>query len=259
MREVVPDITVTIVFHCEGSYVVPALGSMKRLVEITRDAGIVVETRALLDKANDETRHLVSLRGAWLDDICEVSFGDLGLTRNYGAQIASGRFLSFLDGDDLWGSEWLTKAFLCAVENPTSIWHPEVLFFFNESDYDHHIHSMTILPSRQAQSHFMRHKSSTDEDFDKNSIFLENPWSANVFAAREIHLSHPYKAVDKSSGNGFEDWSWNHETFAAGIHHCVTYDTVHLIRQKDHGSLGRSLASEGFLPFIPHGLFPTLG
>jgi len=50
------DITVTIIFHREGSLALPALASMEELVTTARGAGIRVEARAVLDNADDLTR-----------------------------------------------------------------------------------------------------------------------------------------------------------------------------------------------------------
>lgn len=245
------DISITIVFHKEGGYAMPALASMNDLVERARGEGLTIEARALLDRADEETKRIVLHRGEWLDDIENVSFGELGLTRNYGARTARGEFLSFLDGDDLWGEEWLTSAYHLAISQPDAIWHPELLYFFNEDDFDRRTETEELSP--QIESHLMWHKASTFAD--PNAILMQNLWSANVFASRDIHLKHPYRAVDREKGMGFEDWSWNLETLHADIPHLVVQDTVHLIRQKPVGSLGRSLASEGILPFIPDGRF----
>jgi hypothetical protein len=43
--------------------------------------------------------------------------------------------------------------------------------------------------------------------------------------------------VDRDHGLGIEDWSWNLETSAAGIHHGVVPGAVHLIRRRPSGSL----------------------
>jgi hypothetical protein len=122
-----PDITVTVNFHREGEFAVPALASLSDLVNAARRAGLAVETQAILDRSNELTRHILATRGQWLDAVEDVSFGDLGLSRNAGTRLSHGRFLAFLDGDDLWGEQWLRAAFAAAT-NPTApqeaVWHP---------------------------------------------------------------------------------------------------------------------------------------
>lgn len=254
------DVTVTIIFHREGALALPALASMEELVSLARGAGIRVEARAVLDNANDLTRRLVASRGAWLNGVEEVSFGDLGLSRNKGAQSAHGEYLAFLDGDDLWGADWLRLAFAAATapNAPTNaIWHPESLFFFNWNDFDRH--SVNYLPRTDAESFYFLHHPGVDSDLVLNTLFLENMWSANVFARRSLHLQHPYKRADKETGFGIEDWSWNIETVWENIPHRVVADTVHLIRVKESGSLNQQNVAEGLLPYLPDHAWPKFG
>ncbi|MBK7953298.1 MAG: hypothetical protein IPK02_04565 [Candidatus Accumulibacter sp.] len=254
------DITVTVMFHREGAYALPALSSMQEMVSTARAAGLRVECRAVLDCADAHTKQIVLLRGAWLDEILEVSFGDLGLSRNHGVIAARGQFLAFLDGDDLWGDDWLVLAHLAATAlgvPEAAIWHPESLFYFNDGDFDRH--SKTRQPSAAARAFHLFLRSSDDPGFDRNALLLNNLWSANVLAARALHLRFPYQAVSKDRGFGIEDWAWNIETVWAEIRHLVVPDTIHLIRVKESGSLGQQNSSEGLLVRVPVNVWPKLG
>jgi hypothetical protein len=242
-----PDITVTVNFHREGELVGPALASLSDLVNFARAGGVSVETQAVLDCADEVTSHHVALRGSWIDKVEEVSFGDLGLSRNAGVRLANGRFLGFLDGDDLWGEHWLRAAFTAATTSPASpnvIWHPEHLLIFSESDFD------KPTEASYQSFHSVMHSSDTP-DFDPLLLVFHNLWSANAFASREIHVRFPYRAADRNRGFGIEDWSWNMETLGAGLHHNVVPGTVHLIRKKRSASLDQANQAHGLLPYLP--------
>jgi hypothetical protein len=240
-----PDITVTVNFHREGVFALSALASLNDLVGVARAAGFAVETQAILDRPDELTGHIIDVRGRWIDRVEEVSFGDLGLSRNAGTSLAHGRFLTFLDGDDLWGEQWLRAAFAAATAPavpPGVIWHPEHLYVFSEQDFD----SLPGPSLRLMQS-------SDTPGFNPMMLVFANVWSANVLAARELFLRFPYRAADRSRGVGIDDWSWNLETLWAGVHHRVVPGTVHLIRRKRE-SLDRQNAAAQLLPHLPPSL-----
>lgn len=241
-----PDITVTVNFHCEGAFALSALASLSDLVNVARTAGLTVETQAILDCTDQLTRHIVDVRGRWIDKVQEVAFGDLGLSRNAGTRLAHGRFLSFLDGDDLWGEQWLRAAFQAAAL-PTApqdvIWHPEYIYVFSEPEF-----------AGAAGAGIRLLQSSDTPGFNPVMLVLGNLWSANAFARRDLHLRLPYCAVDRARGLGIEDWSWNLETVWSGIRHRVVPGTVHLVRRKGSESLDQKNAANQLLPHLPSSL-----
>jgi hypothetical protein len=246
------DISVVAVFHGEKAYCLPALASLRDLASTAAADGLSVETIVMLDAPDSETRRLVVTAAKGLSKIEEVSFGDLGLTRNHAAELAQGHYLSFLDGDDLWGAEWLSRAYRAATDPGAplnAIWHPQVMYLFTEADFDHS--SFDCAPHPQVQAVYLIQESSNSACFDPRALFMENMWGAVAFARRAVFRQYPYLAVDRAAGFGIEDWSWNSETLAAGFVHRVVEGTVHLHREKAAGGLGVQNLRDGLLPFTP--------
>lgn len=152
------------------------------------------------------------------------AFRDLGLSRNQGIQESSADWIAFVDADDLWGPSWLSLAFTASAQNPRAIFHPEISFYFGSS-------------TTRESSIVARHISSTDSNFDPFTLSTENYWTSACFASRAMFLETPYRPVDKSKRIGMEDWTFNLETLAKGIHHLVVTDSVHFIRDKPVGSM----------------------
>lgn len=241
------DISAILVFHHERGLACASIVSFARMVAKTRNAGLSVETLALLDDPDPITAEIVTTAGSTFDRIEQVNYRDLGLTRNHGTRVAIGEYLSFLDGDDLWGAEWLCKSHIRASSRPGAILHPEYVYLFFEGDFSRH--TLATKPRRGTRSHYMRHIDSPT--VDPGLTAMDNAWTANAFARREVYLAFPYKRVDRDAGLGFEDWTWNIETLCGGHNHLAVPDTVHLVRMKEGGSLGQQIAYEGLLPDIP--------
>lgn len=243
------EVSVVLVCHREGPLTVPALASLGDLLEGARAAGLSVEARAVLDCGDAATAALLS-KCAWLDGVTEVAFGDPGSSRNAGAAAARGRYCAFLDGDDLWGASWLTRAFAAATEAPeaSAVWHPEYIYLFHEADAD--VTISEAHASAPVQSCYLKQGSSAAPDFDARALLLDNLWSANAFALREIFLDVPYRASSSDTRHGIEDWRWNLETLGLGIQHRVVPDTVHIIRVKDGDSMSKRHEAGGLLPIL---------
>lgn len=247
------NVTATIIFHAERAFAIPALASMRTMVNFAKAQGISVETRAVLDRADNQTEQLVHQHGAWLDDIAKVDFGDLSLARMHGVAKSNGEYLAFLDGDDLWGEDWLLAAYQLAANQQQprqAIYHPEYIYYFSENDFTQQ--AIEDQPSPHAKSCFMLQSSSSLNKSDWNALFIENLWTANAFCHRSVHETFPYRPFERARGIGIEDWSWNLETIWHDIRHLIVPDTVHMIRAKDVGSLGMLNHQDHLLTHLPH-------
>jgi glycosyltransferase involved in cell wall biosynthesis len=210
-----PAITAIFNAHREGMLAKPSLESLKRAITKAEEAGDRVETLIVLDCGDEATRQVLLAHGPQAMRLIEVEYGDPGKSRNHGVQVASGRYVAFLDGDDLWESTWLALARQAAdARRDMVIWHPEVNVYIG------------------AAKHVHMHVDMEDKRFRPACMLIENCWTALSFGKREIYVAHPYPETDLSRGFGFEDWTWNMTTIAAGAVHKVVAGTGHVIRRR---------------------------
>jgi hypothetical protein len=225
------DITAVVNLHAEGSLAHATLRSLSRARVYGENRGLRIEVLAVLDRPSAAT---VGLLQACTLDCCtsvQVSFGDLGRARNHAVEIAHGEWITFLDGDDLWAENWLATAYAAAASDPRPIiWHPLALIMFG------------------AQSYLFTHIDMEDDDFEVAGLALQNLWSAQSFARRELYASVPFPATDRQRQLGYEDWGWNLETVAKGYLHKSVPGTANGCRKKDQGSLLQKTAASRAMP-----------
>lgn len=214
------EVSVVMPAHHEGRLVHPTMRSILRTVEYARNQNISVEIVIVMDKADDKTENYFKKFENSEIVFEKVDYGDLGLTRNHGVNAAKGRYITFIDADNLFGLKWI-----CAFYNYLEkldrdvIVHPEYHVVFEDENV------------------IWKQLSSTDPAFNVGNFFENNYWDANCAAKKSQLLNYPYKSTTSTKGFGFEDWHFNCETIANGVEHHVVPQTVHFLRKKKFGSL----------------------
>lgn len=242
------DVALCINFHGEGVVARRSARSGFLAVQAARESGADAGLVAVLDRADETTRHHVLSCGVEWDRVIETDCGDLGEARNEAARGLDTQYLSFGDGDDLTGVDWLIEAHRTALQqvDDNFVLHPEYVYYFAEWDFA--TQSPNASPSPGTASFFLRHEASTSADFDPRNLRFNNLFTSNAFVARSFLIRNPLPARCLAHGFGVEDWTWNALTVWAGVRHLVIPDTVHLVRLKKSGSLGAQNASLGLLP-----------
>lgn len=210
--------------------------------------GLTVEKIAVIDSPDPFTEEIVRTYASTLDIILPVEVRDLGSSRNAGREASSGNFLTFFDGDDLWGEDWIWRShqFLTDLEIDSTIVHPRLIYYFSAEDYL--TQSLTTAINPASKSFYFIHEDSDAPSFDPRAILLDNLWTANSFCHRQLFERFPYEQVDHEKGYGVEDWLWNAQTLASGMRHAVAPNTVHCVRLKQSGSLGMQNVERSLLP-----------
>ncbi len=210
------DLSIVVTFHNEEYLVGATIGSLLDALKQTEQRGIQTRVFFALDRASETTEKLVRSHAADLNfDVLEFDLGDQGLVRNGCVSQISGDYIAFLDGDDLFGYDWLWRGLEKAVaaEGPVIV-HPEINLYF-EGHYS-----------------FFVHCASDDPYFDRDFIRVSNYWDAMCLTRREIFVEFPYRKRDVKLGFAYEDWDWNMRTLAAGIKHDIAMDTIHFKRRR---------------------------
>ena len=146
-------------------------------------------------------------------------FGDLGLSRNCIVQHARGKYVSFLDADDILSSNWYTNAIdLMEKSKDTIMIHPNIQFNFGAG----------------TRLEFTIRKDSYDKFEDAISAGV-NRWCSAIMGSKETFLKYPY--METKNGYGYEDYNLNTNTVSHGIKHRVAPETVMFYRKKAEGSL----------------------
>jgi len=215
------EISVIVTAHREGRLAHHTLQSIFRSAAYAKTIGIRTEVIVVLDNP-DALTELYFSRYTGTELLSDViSVGDPGLARNHGVKLASGKFVAFLDADDLMGETWLANAYSAAADNSEEkvVFYPEFVVFF---DNKHLI---------------FKAKGSGDRDFRATDLIEYNCWnSVHFLASRQLLLSHPFEATPTGSGFGYEDWHWYCDSMAMGCQVKIVDGTNIFYRSKASGS-----------------------
>jgi hypothetical protein len=233
----VTDLTLIVTAHNETVVSGPTMESADLAVAAARDAGHTVQTVIALDNATEATHEYFhqSHFDHWERWI--RGEGDLGRVRNALVPQTEGRFIAFLDADDLFSENWLAEglAVLKAAEERGErvIAHPELNIVFDGGQY--------LVQTIDQDSPL----------FTPYFLYVRNCYDSLCMTPREAHLEVPYVHRDIPNGLSFQDWQFAIETMSRGWKHVVARDTIIFKRRRDTSLMTESQARRSLVRSLP--------
>ncbi|MBR6965232.1 glycosyltransferase [Candidatus Saccharibacteria bacterium] len=228
-------LTAVITAHDEGLLAHKTMLSVFEGLQKVKDAGYKYEVIVHIDNGDETTKkYFQRYKDNGEVRIFENKFGDTGPSRNFSVKQANGKYVAFLDGDDLMSSNWFIKG-IEILEQATAetIVHPEAVLTFG-LDIKNNVLSIQ--------------KPSYDREKDTLILLGENRWCSVAMAKKETFEKFPYKRV--GAGYGHEDYIFHVEASNAGINHAIAKETVLFYRRSDKSRLSSGVSSCVTIPYM---------
>ena len=130
--------TVVINAHREGALIVPSIRSILEARNFADARGHDIELILVLDFPDANTRRIVNEFAPQIGCVYEVTFRDLGASRQFGIHQANTEYAFLHDGDDLYSRNWYAK-FLDGIEagefDPEAVYHTALFVGFGRDRY----------------------------------------------------------------------------------------------------------------------------
>jgi Glycosyl transferase family 2 len=231
------DLTLIVTAHNETLVSGPTMASADLAVAAAREAGYTVQTVVALDRATEATTEYFQQPEFEQWEKWEMNEGDLGRVRNALVPLTSGRYIAYLDADDLFSENWLAKGMdrleAARERGERAIGHPEVIATFDGA--------VGVHPSVEQRSPL----------FTPYFLYMRNAYDSLCLTPREAHLEVPYVHRDIERGLSWQDWQFAIETMSRGWEHVVVPDTVIFKRRRDFSLMVESAGRKSLLRSLP--------
>ncbi len=231
------DLTLVVTAHDETAVCGPTMASADAAVAVARARGYTVQTVIGLDEPTPDTAAYFrqSLFDHWDRQLFHEK--DLGRVRNALVPHCEGRYIAFLDADDLFSENWLAEGVAAldaaAARGERAVAHPELNVVFDGQ-------SRVVLNVDQESPLFTPHY-----------LYVRHYYDSLCLAPREAHLEVPYVSRDVPNGLSYQDFQWTIETMAAGWRHVVVPDTIIFKRRRDFSLVTESNSRKSVVRALP--------
>lgn len=231
------DLTVVVTAHDETAVCGPTMRAADLAVAAARAHGYTVQTILGLDTPTEETSAYFSQPHFDHWDRRVLQERELGRVRNALVPACDGRFIAFLDADDLFSENWLAEgvaALAAATERGERVVaHPELNVVFDG------LKTVTVNIDQRSPL------------FSPHYLYIRHYYDSLCLAPREAHLEIPYVTRDVPNGLSYQDFQWTIETLAAGWRHLVVRDTIIFKRRRDFSLVTESNTRKSIVRALP--------
>ncbi|HET7326702.1 MAG TPA: glycosyltransferase family A protein [Nocardioidaceae bacterium] len=213
------DLTVVVTAHDETAVCGPTMRAADLAVEAARERGFAVQTIIGLDAPTEATSTYFHQPhfDHWERRVLQER--DLGRVRNALVPECVGRYIAFLDADDLFSENWLAEGVVAMdaaqERGEHAVAHPELNVIFD------------------GQKAVLLNIDQSSPLFTPQYLYFRHYYDSLCMAPREAHLEVPYVSRDVPNGLSYQDFQFTIETLAAGWQHVVVKDTIIFKRRRD--------------------------
>ncbi|HEX2175758.1 MAG TPA: glycosyltransferase family A protein [Nocardioidaceae bacterium] len=231
------DLTVIVTAHDETAVCGPTMRAADLAVEAARGRGLTVQTVIGLDAPTEATS--TYFRQPHFDhwERRVLHERELGRVRNALVPECDGRYIAFLDADDLFSENWLAEGVVAldaaAERGEHAIAHPELNVVFDGAK--------TMWLNIDQSSRL----------FTPHYLYFRHYYDSLCMAPREAHLEIPYVTRDVPNGLSYQDFQFTIESLAAGWRHVVVTDTIIFKRRRDVSLVTESNIRKSLVRALP--------
>lgn len=228
-------LSIIITAHHEGLLAHKTMLSVFRAIDKLQEAGYSHEIIIHIDKGDKSTNdYFTRYEKRKNIKIIHSDFGDTGPSRNRAVEEAVGKYVTFLDADDLISRNWFLEGVRLLESNDSNtIACPAAILTFGTDAPN----ILTIQPD------------SISKEADIITMIGENCWSSVIMTHRELLLANPYRVLSK--GYAHEDYLFNCNALQNGAHFITVKDTVLFYRRSSNSRLSQSNSEHGTIPYTP--------
>lgn len=211
-------LSIVITAHHEGLIAHKTMRSVERATKLLDSANISYETLVSIDRGDEETNRYFDSYTTLPIKIYRWDHGDLAKSRNSAIAKATGRFVAFIDADDLMSGNWL---------------HDGVQFLMSHTYGKYVAHSAYTIEFEGANA-IVEKVGYTNKDRDTLLSVFSGRWNSVIIAPHTLLRQFPY--TPNSPGYGYEDWFMSCQFIQHGVKNVLIPETAIFVRRKAAGS-----------------------